>query len=92
MKQKTEIIFEIEELITVKSRRSFVAFCDQCGTPVEMLTAEVAALLSGISEREIFRLIEASEIHFVEAERVFVCLDSLVKPPEMPALTGKEIK
>jgi len=77
MKQKTEIIFEIEESITIRNRRSFVGFCAGCGALVEMLTAEVAATLTGLGEREIFRLVEAGALHFVEAERVFVCRRSL---------------
>jgi hypothetical protein len=77
MKQKTEIIFEIEESITIKSRRSFVGLCGSCGAPSVMLTAETAAALSGLSEREIFRLIETGAVHFVEAERVFICRASL---------------
>jgi hypothetical protein len=79
MKQKAEITFEIEETITVKSRCKIVGFCEQCGATVQMLTVEVAAALSGLGEREIFRLIETSEIHFVEAERVFICPNSLIK-------------
>ena len=37
----------------------------------------IAATLCGLSEREIFRLIENGRIHFVEAERVLVCPNSL---------------
>lgn len=78
MKQKTEIVFEIEETVAIKNRRYSVAFCGQCNRLVEMLTVEIAAVLYGASEREIFRRIETAEIHFVEAERVFVCPNSLI--------------
>lgn len=77
MKRKTEITFETEELVLFKARESFEAFCPFCNEPVEMLTTVSASLLFGLSEREIFRLIEAGTVHFTEAERMFVCRNSL---------------
>jgi hypothetical protein len=76
MKRTTEIIYETEEMTTVTARRCFKGFCGACNAVVEMLPAEAAALLTGLGEREIFRLIETGEIHFIEAERVFVCRNS----------------
>jgi hypothetical protein len=76
MKRTTEITFETEELVAVKARRGFKGFCERCNAFVEMLPTDAAAMLTGLGEREIFRLIETGEIHFVEAERVFVCRDS----------------
>lgn len=77
MKRKTEITLETEELVSIKAPRSFNRFCELCDHWVEMLTAETAAGLSGLSQGRIFRLIENGEIHFIEAQRVFVCLNSL---------------
>jgi hypothetical protein len=89
MKQKTEITYEIEETIILRvSGNKFQAFCPACQVVVEMLTPPVAAAFSGLSERAIFRLIEAGEIHFVETERVFVCRNSLANKTAPPALTG----
>ena len=79
MKRTTEITFETEELVAIKARRGFKGFCPQCNAFVEMVTTDAAALLTGLGEREIFRLIETDEIHFVEAERVFVCQASSMK-------------
>lgn len=76
MKRTTEIIYETEEVTTVKARRYFKGFCGPCNGFVEMLAPEAAAQLTGLGEREIFRLIETGEIHFIEAERVFVCRNS----------------
>ena len=78
MKRTTEVIYETEELVSVKFRGGFTEFCERCNSVVAMFPPEAAAMLTGLAEREIFRLIEAGEIHFVEAERVFVCRDSLV--------------
>src|SRR6185295_6684631 len=76
VKRTTEVVYETEESTTVRVRRGFKGFCGQCNAFVEMLPPEAAAVLTGLAEREIFRLIETGEIHFVEAERVFVCRDS----------------
>jgi len=38
MKQKTEIVFEVEELVTVKCRTSFTVLCERCNSLPEMLT------------------------------------------------------
>jgi hypothetical protein len=78
MKRTTEVTFETEELVSVKVRCGFTGFCERCNSFVEMLPPEAAAVLTGLGEREIFRLIETGEIHFVEAERIFVCSESSV--------------
>lgn len=79
MRKSTEITFETEELVAVKARRGFTGFCNRCQAFVEMVPTDAAAILTGVSEREIFRLIESGEIHFVEAERVFVCRNSSMR-------------
>jgi hypothetical protein len=78
MKRTAEITFEIEETIIVRHEaRIFTAFCPQCAAAVEMAAPHTVAALSDYTEREIFRLVEAKKIHFVENERVLICLDSL---------------
>jgi hypothetical protein len=79
MKRTTEITLETEERVSIKARRGFKGFCGQCNAFVEMVPTDAAAMLTGLGEREIFRLIETGEIHFVEAERVFVCRDSSMR-------------
>jgi hypothetical protein len=88
MKRTTEIIVETEELIAVKARRGFKGFCGGCNAFVEMLPTDAAAVLTGLGEREIFRLIETGEIHFVEAERVFVCRDSLMNRSKLSVMAS----
>jgi hypothetical protein len=78
MKRTTEVTFETEELVSVKARGGFKGFCKGCNAFVEMLPIDAAALLTGLGEREIFRLIETDEVHFLEAERIFVCRDSVM--------------
>ena len=58
-----------------------MAFCDRCRREVTWLTPNEALLLSKHSLREIFRLIEAGKIHFVEDEAgfLFICPNSLAQ-------------
>lgn len=91
MKQKTEITFEVEETIVLRQGgNKLKTFCPQCRELVELTTPQIAAALVGLSEREIFRLIENGRLHFVENERVFVCWNSLVNRSEPPALASGE--
>ena len=78
MKRKTEITFEKEETIVLRQgEKMLAAFCPRCQTLVEMATPQICALVTGLSEREVFRLIETGKIHFLETERVLVCLNCL---------------
>lgn len=52
-------------------------YCPVCETFAVMVTPEALAIVSGVSERSIFRLIEANEIHFLEGPKVYVCMNSL---------------
>jgi hypothetical protein len=42
-----------------------------------MATPHVGAILAELTEREIYRLVEIGDVHFVETDRVLVCLNSL---------------
>lgn len=82
MKQKTEIEIEVKETIAYFRRSErHEAFCPECESVVEMSTPQVAAILTEFTEREIFRFIETGKVHFVETERVLVCLNSLTAIP-----------
>ncbi len=78
MKQKTEIEFELNETVAY-SRRSerFENYCSLCKSLVEMATPQVAAVLTQLTEREIYRRVEAGAAHFVETDRLLVCTKSL---------------
>jgi hypothetical protein len=74
MGQRTEFTFEVEETYTLKQGGRIPSeFCPKCCQITEMASPEVIALATNRSEREIFRLIEAGLIHFVEVERVYAC-------------------
>ena len=77
MKQKTEIEIELNETVAY-SRRSerFESFCPECKSMVEMAAPSVAAILKHSTEREIYRLVELGKVHFIETDRVLICLKS----------------
>ncbi len=77
MSKTTEIEIELSETIAYSQRSErFETFCTQCAAMVEMAATQAAAILTHRSEREIYRLIESGRVHFVEADRVLVCLKS----------------
>jgi hypothetical protein len=89
MKRKAEIIFEIEETITLRqSGHELQAFCPRCRALVEMIAPQIAAAICGLGEREIFRSIESGRLHYVEAERILICRNSLSNETEPLYLTG----
>jgi hypothetical protein len=53
-----------------------------------IVAAHSVVTLSGFCEREIFCLIENGWLHFTEAEKIFVCRDSLTNGTEPLTLTG----
>jgi hypothetical protein len=77
-KKHEGIVVEIDERIAVtKTEQQFEAYCSDCKKMAEMATPKTAGVLTEISEREIFRMIEGKEIHFIENARILVCIESL---------------
>ena len=78
--RRTEITLQTERSISIKSSRALTALCEQCAREVQMFTPGQAALVSGLSSREVYRRVEAGEVHFTETVEglLLVCLDSLV--------------
>lgn len=80
MKDKLIVKRETHEMeILSRPRVREKRFCDGCDRPVRWLVPEEAMLLAKTSLREIFRLIESGEIHFIESKKGFllVCAESL---------------
>ena len=72
------IVVEIDERIAVtNTEQKFEAYCSECKKMTQMATPKTAGVIAEISEREVFRLIERKEIHFIENARVLVCIESL---------------
>jgi hypothetical protein len=71
-------VVEIDERIAVTNdEQQFEAYCSECSEMTQMATPKTAGVLTEISEREVFRLVEGKKIHFIENDRVLVCVESL---------------
>jgi hypothetical protein len=78
----TEVEVETEEIVVVRVRATCMAWCPGCSAEVVMARPEAAAARAGLRVREIYRLVEAGSVHFLESAdgTVLVCVDSLVTP------------
>lgn len=79
-RRRTEITVQPKRRLVVRRGRSPVrVWCQGCGQPVQMLTAEQAAAFVGTSRRTIYRWVEAEKLHFTETSDgvVLICLDAL---------------
>jgi hypothetical protein len=74
MKKRTEIIVA-ENIALNDSGQNFKAFCSECRKMVNMPTPKGCAIRRKIMRSEIFRLIEAEQIHFIENNGI--CPDSV---------------
>lgn len=78
MKQKAEITFERQEMVILRESSAFRdSLCSTCQAVVVMATPEAISLVCQIGEREIFRMIDRGEVHFIDGPKVYVCLDSI---------------
>jgi hypothetical protein len=76
--RKIEMLIATKESYIIrKSSSDARTVCAKCGEPT--LTAQQTAGIFGITQRRIFRLIEAGAAHFTETETgaVMICLSSL---------------
>ena len=77
MKNRSEVMFEVEETIVVRENAPTLLFCGPCGRDVPMLTPQAAGMMAGLTEREIFRFVESDLVHFIECGRVLICIESV---------------
>lgn len=78
--RKEKITIENYRRTTVSLRRGGkIGWCEQCGAKTAMLSPDAAAAVLQTTAREVFRLTEAGEIHFLETEAgaLLVCRKSL---------------
>ena len=87
MKQRAQITFEQRETVILKQSESHVLeVCPNCDAEALFVTPEILAAMTGASEREIFRLIEAGAIQFVERNRTYACSECYRKSIEQSPL------
>jgi hypothetical protein len=88
-RRRTQITIETERVLIVNRRAGATqGWCEQCGAFVKLATPEIAAALTGMSRRAVYRLIENGQVHFSESPSqspeapISVCLESLtIKKP-----------
>ena len=79
-RRRIEITVERQRILLVKRRQpAATVWCETCAGRPQMLTLDEAARLLGVSERDIFRRVEARQVHFTETAggRLYVCGSSL---------------
>lgn len=80
--KKAKITIETERLLVVtRSRRTVENWCPTCRDEVRMIGVEEAAAIVGVSQRTMFRSLEAGRVHFAETSRgaLLICLNSVLK-------------
>ena len=77
--KKITAITRRREFFVLRRRLRFQLFCERCAGEKEFVTLDDAVLFSGLATREIVRLAEAGELHYLESSggHLFVCRDSL---------------
>lgn len=81
-KFRREVISETQRFLLISNSGEEEVFaCKICRGDSVLLSPSLITQILQISEREIFRLIEAGRIHFIEDEnrKNFVCLKDLKK-------------
>jgi hypothetical protein len=79
--RRTEIAFELDQIMIVKRRKGAVSeWCLNCEEDVVMLTPDEAASITSTTTRALYRLVDAEIIHFTETEGLIrLCLPSLLR-------------
>jgi len=84
-RRRTKLVVETERMLIVRGHHTEMNNrCDRCGAEAKLVSPELAATLTGLSRRAVYRLIESGQVHFTESSQalVSICLQSLttVKP------------
>ena len=81
MRKRTVTTIETHQIVFVRRPEGAApAWCPACLREVDAAPLEQAALLTGVSLRDICRRVGADQLHFIEtADGGLVCLPSLLK-------------
>jgi hypothetical protein len=80
MKRRIELSVETEK-ITLQGPAPAISWCRECKNHSMRITSEQAAVLAGVSELLVYRMIEAERLHHIETPegRLRICMTSLDK-------------
>jgi hypothetical protein len=78
-KRRTEIVVETDEIVLRRVGASVAIWCAECGSLARMIAPEGAMAVTGASSREVYRWVEAGQVHFLETVEGFllICSNSL---------------
>lgn len=80
-KRKIRITVETHSLTILRMRDNSTSamWCADCGSQTQSVTVELAARVCSVSQRAIFRLVQAGRLHFNEtpAGELLICAESL---------------
>ncbi|HJQ22817.1 MAG TPA: hypothetical protein VKA60_02800 [Blastocatellia bacterium] len=83
--KRTRITVETERLLVIsRKRNAATSWCEACGEATRMIGLDEAGSVSGHSQRQIVRLVEAGHLHFSESPHgvLLICLNSLLNLKE----------
>jgi hypothetical protein len=80
VRKRTVTTIEVHQIVTIRRLAgAALAWCPACLKEVEMVSLKEAAVLTGVSLRDICRRVGADDIHFFEtADGGLVCTSSLL--------------
>ena len=87
-RKRTEITFEIDEVIYAAGQRIpdasglTRAWCLECRSEALMVTPQEAAAIAQVTVRAVNQRVEAGTVHFLETNlgQLLVCVNSLLEP------------
>lgn len=80
MRKRTVTTIEMHQIVTIRRLTgATLAWCPVCVKEVEVVSLEEAALLAGVSLRDICRRVGADHLHFVDtSDGGLICTSSLL--------------
>src|SRR5262245_17685863 len=86
-KRIIEITIETRQVTIIRRHPAVCAWCAACAEAVQMVTAEQAAVVLGLSVRAIYRQVEQGRFHFTETPEGWLrlCLNSVLQAAEPAA-------
>ena len=87
-KKRTEITFEVDEVIYAGGHRNpdasglTLAWCLECRSEALMVTPQEAAAIAQVTVRAVNQRVESGTVHFLETTlgQLLVCVNSLSEP------------
>ena len=79
--RKLKITVEKERFLVLRHDQEVEQWCAECGAIVRMIRPAEAAAVAAVSDRTIFREIEARRLHFSETQAgaILICLNSIME-------------